>query len=169
MFVGLVNSIFLLMVDFSALNEIIEKLNNEISGNNKLLITLFIFVGINIIGAVVNIIVQFKLKNKEKNINNHNLREAKRIEKQAMLYNMLEDLSYFDGSNKDFKLYHKKVSEINKFLTKERLFLSKELIRLSQEFSDYFLGVLSDYRTKSYEKEMKILDNFCIIFNNGKH
>jgi len=157
------------MNDFSALNEIIEKLSNGISDNYKLMITLSFFVVLNLILAITNIIVQFKLKNKDKDINDHNLRETKRIDQQRLLYNMLESLSYYDGSRNDLQSYHDKVSEINKFLTRERLFLSKELIKLSQNYTDYFLGVLSDYRTKSYEKEMEILDTFCNIFNNGKH
>jgi hypothetical protein len=82
---------------------------------------------------------------------------------------LLESLSYYDGNKENHQLYYEKVSEINKYITRERLFLSKHLINISQQFTDYFLGVLSDYRTKSYEKEMEILESYCLKFNNGKH
>jgi hypothetical protein len=157
------------MNDFSALKELIDNLSNDISSNNSLIIALSGFVGLNLLLAILNIVFQFKLKNKDKEINSHNLREVKRIEQQNSLYSMLECLSYYDGNKENFQLYHEKVSEINKFITRERLFLSKHLIRIAQQYVDYFLGVLSDYRTKSYEKEMVMLESYSTKFNNGQH
>lgn len=157
------------MNNLGVLKDLIENLSNDISSNNKLIIGLTIFVGVNFLIALLNIFFQFRLKNKDKDINSHNLREAIRIEKQNNLYSLLESLSYYDGNKENHQLYYEKVSEINKYITRERLFLSKHLINISQQFTDYFLGVLSDYRTKSYEKEMEILESYCLKFNNGKH
>lgn len=157
------------MNNLGALQNLIESLNNDISSNNKLIIGLSVFVGLNLILAIMNIIFQFRLKDKEKDINSYNLREAKRIEQQHCLYSMLENLSYYDGNTETIQFYHSKVSEINKFLTREKLFLSGHLIKISQQYTDYFLGVLSDYRTKSYEREMEMLELYNLRFNNGKH
>lgn len=157
------------MNNLGALKDLIENLSSDISSNNRLIIGLLIFVGLNLLLALLNIFFQFRLKNKDKDINSHNLREVKRIEQQHSLYSMLESLSYYNGNKESFQLYHDKVAEINKFLTRERLFLSKCLIKISQQYTDYFLGVLSDYRTKSYEKEMEILESFSTRFNNGQH
>ncbi|MHB9142351.1 MAG: hypothetical protein ACYC25_10790 [Paludibacter sp.] len=157
------------MNDFSALTNLIENLSVNISANSKLIISLSIFVGLNFILAIINILIQFKLKDKDKDINSHNLREIKRIDQQNSLYIMLESLSYYDGNKENILIYHEKVSEINKFITRERLFLTKTLIKLSQQYTDYFLGVLTDYRTKSYEHEMEILETFSNKFNNGQH
>lgn len=157
------------MNNLGALKDLIENLSSDISSNNKLIVCLSVFVGLNLLLAILNIIFQFRLKNKDKDINSHNLREIKRIEQQHSLYSMLESLSYYDGSKDNFQHYHEKVSEINKFITRERLFLTKHLIKISQQYTDYFLGVLSDYRTKSYEREMEMLESYSAKFNNGQH
>lgn len=157
------------MNNLGVLKDLIENLSADISSNNKLIICLSVFVGLNILIAILNIIFQFKLKNKDKDINSHSLREVKRIEQQNSLYSMLESLSYYDGSKQNIQDYHEKVSEINKFITKERLFLSKNLIKIAQQYTDYFLGALSDYRTKSYEKEIEMLELYSAKFNNGQH
>jgi hypothetical protein len=154
------------MISIGGLQKLIESLNNDISDYHNLLIALSIFVGLNLILAGINIIVQFKLKNKEKEINGHNLREKNRIEHQEELYSKLENLTYYDGNPLMLQDYSSQVSGINAFLTKKRLYLNKDLIALSQEFTDYFLQVLSDYRRKSYEKEMKLLEEYCTKFNN---
>lgn len=155
------------MNDLGILKDLIDNLSSNISSNNRLIIGLFVFVGMNFLLAIVNICFQFRLKNKDKEINSHNLREVKRIEQQHSLYILLESLSYFDGNKADIQLYHGKVIEINKFITREQLFLSKQLIKITQQYTDYFLGVLVDYRTRSYEKEMEILESYCTKFNNG--
>ena len=157
------------MNNLDVLKNIIENLNSDISSNNRLIIGLSVFVGLNILLAILNIICQFRLKNKDKDINSYNLREVKRIEQQNSLYSMLESLSYYDGNKDDLQLYHDKVSQINRFITRERLFLSTNLIKISQQYTDYFLGVLSDYRTKSYEREIEMLESYCEKFNNGQH
>lgn len=157
------------MNNLGVLKELIETLSSDISSNNKLIIGLSVFVGLNLILAILNIVFQFKLKNKDKDVNSHNLREVKRIEQQHSLYSMLESLSYYDGAKENLQIYHEKVSEINKFITRERLFLSKHLIKISQQYTDYFLGVLSDYRTKSYEREIEMLESYSLKFNNGQH
>lgn len=152
------------MNDFGALEKLVEAANSSINSNYNLTITLAIFVFINLILTIIDIIFQFKLKNKEKGIAKHNLRESKRIEVQELLYNMLEELTYYD--NNDHQSYHQKSNLINKYLTQKRIFLNAEIISITQEFNDYFLSVLADYRNKEYQKEIKILENYCKIFNN---
>lgn len=152
------------MNDLGALQELITNANDKINDHTKLLITLAIFVFINIIATVLDIYFQFKLKEKDKGINKHVLRESKRIDTQEELYNMLEELTYFDNSNS--QVYQIKSSSINKYLTKKKIYLNKEIITVTQEFNDYFLNVLSDYRNKDYQKEIDYLERYSKIFNN---
>lgn len=152
------------MNNLGVLERLIKNLGDDISDNYNLITGLSIFVGINLLIAIANIIVQFKLKNKEKEINNHNLREEKRIEHQEELYKMLEELTYFNGAEKDH--YHEKLVEINKCLTQKRLYLEKPIISVAQKFTDYFLSVLSDYRKKDYKQEIILLEEYSKEFNN---
>lgn len=152
------------MNDFGALQELVVNVNEKINSNTKLLFTLGIFVVINIIATLLDIFFQFRLKEKEKDINNHNIRETKRVDTQEELYNMLEELTYYANSNS--QSYQIKSKEINKYLTKKRIYLNKEIIKITQEFNDYFLNVLSDYRNKDFQKETDFLERYSKIFNN---
>lgn len=152
------------MNSLGALFKIIEQLSTDITSNNNLTIALLVFVFINLLSSVLNILFQFKLKNKEKEINGHNLREIKRIEIQEELYSLLENSTYYDGNKTEDFL--KEISDINFFLTKKRLYLTKKIIKITQEFNDYNTGVLCDYRTKNYNTELEMLEKYNLIFNN---
>ena len=156
------------MNNIGTLQKIIEELNNNISSNQKFLSALILFVIINFIITAINIFFQFKLKNKEKSINRHNLIESKRIEAQENLYILLEKLTYYDGNEDSKVLFQTEISEINKFLTQKKIYIPKEIIKISQEFTDYNTSILCDYRKKSYEKEMAMLEQFNIQFNGNK-
>lgn len=156
------------MNNLGGLLKLIEQLENDLSTNNKLIIALSIFVLLNFILAGINIYFQFKLKNKDKEINHHNLREVKRIENQEKLYILLERLTYFDGTTKAKIAFQKQITDINKFLTQKKIYLNKDIIKISQEFTDYNTQLLVDYRKKSYEKENIILEKYNTRFNDSK-
>jgi len=152
------------MNDFGALQNLIEIANKNINSNYNLSITLLIFVSLNFLLTSIDIFFQFKLKNKDKSINSFNLKEAKRIEIQEELYKMLEELTYYDGNNTS--TFQSKSTEINKFLTQKRLYLDKTIIKITQNFNDYFLSVLSDYRKKNFAVETTFLEEYTKAFNN---
>jgi hypothetical protein len=156
------------MNNLGGLLKLIEQLESDLSTNNKLIIALSIFVLLNFVLAGLNIFFQFKLKNKDKEINHHNLRESKRIENQERLYILLESLTYFDGNPKGKDAFQKTITEINQFLTQKRIYLNKDIIKISQEFTDYNTQILVDYRKKNYEKEILILEKYNIKFNDSK-
>lgn len=156
------------MINIGILQKLIQQLENDLSTNNKLIIALSIFVLLNFILSGINIYFQFRLKNKEKEINNHNLRESKRIENQEILYVLLEKLTYYNGSKKEQKDFQKQITEINQFLTRKRIYLNKKIISIAQEFTDYNTEILVDYRKKNYEKEMIILEKYNKEFNDNK-
>lgn len=156
------------MNNLGVLKKMIEQLEADLSTNNKLIIAIIIFVLLNFILTAINIYFQFKLKNKDKEINHHNLRESKRIEHQETLYVLLESLTYFDGNASEINKFQKTIIEINKFLTQKRLYLNKDIIKISQEFTDYNTQVLVDYRKKNYEKEIIILEKYNAKFNDSK-
>jgi hypothetical protein len=156
------------MNNIGILQKLIEQLETDLSTNNKLIISLIIFVVLNLILAGINIFFQFRLKNKDKEVNNHNLREIKRIEHQEELYVLLESLTYYNGTSKEKVSFQKKMTLINQFLTQKKIYLNKEIIKISQEFTDYNTQLLVDYRKKNYEKELMILEKYNTQFNDTK-
>lgn len=157
------------MADFGAIEKIIQiTLDNSLKGDiesiRNILLTFIIFCVLNIGALIANWVLQLKLKNKDFKLINHNLRENERMKIIQELYILLEDLTYYlNPSEKND--YLQKTQNINKYITKNKLYIDKDFQKISKKFTDYFLNVLKDLRHKSYEKEISILDEFIEKFN----
>ena len=152
------------MNDFGALQNLIEAANKNIDAHYNLTLTLLGFVCVNFLLTCLDIFFQFRLKNKEKSINSFNLREVKRIDAQEELYKLLEELTYYDGT--DMPNYQSKSVTINKFLSQKGLHLNKKIIKIAQGFNDYFLTVLGDYTRKDYLIETEFLEEYAAAYNH---
>jgi len=153
------------MNNVTVIKDLFEIYSKDIQNNTKLLIAMSIFILINLIVTFVNIWAQVKLKNKEKKIYSFNLKEVRRIEISEKLYNQLDNLTFFDGKNNN-EIFLIKIQELEKFVSSNKLYISKNVFKNVQGFSDYFKSVLVDYRKKDYAKEMELTENFCNIFNS---
>jgi hypothetical protein len=67
------------MNNFGILKQLIESYSKDIALNNKLLVALIVFISINLITTIINIISQHRLKNKDKKIISFKIKEEKRI------------------------------------------------------------------------------------------
>ena len=157
------------MNDFGLTEKIIENisdfqhLNENFESVKSFVITFIIFATLNIISIIVNLVMQFKLKNKDKEIIKFNLRESERIKILFRLYELLEQLTYY--CEEDRETYIEKANQINQFITKNKLYIDKSYINIAQEMNDYFLTVIGDYRKKDYKNEMRLLDEYTKQFN----
>jgi t-SNARE complex subunit (syntaxin) len=158
------------MSSIGAITKLIENLGDDIQSNEtliqsneKLIITLILFVGVNALLTGVTIFFNFRLKNKEKGIKSHSVREQGRMKHQATLYEMLEDLSNIDKTTKNN--YLKKTTLINQFLTSKKIYLTKDTIKIATEINDYFLSLISDYRKRDFNTELKLMDKYSDAFN----
>ncbi|QIH38727.1 hypothetical protein G7A72_07930 [Flavobacterium sp. Sr18] len=82
------------MNDIGVLQELIGKFSNNVDNNNKLSIALLIFMIINILMSLVNILSDHKLKNKEKKIFSFTLKEKRRIEIFEKIYQLQDKLTF---------------------------------------------------------------------------
>jgi hypothetical protein len=151
------------MNDYSALKDLLEIFSNEITTNSKLAIALICFIGINLVVTLLNIFSQNRLKNKEKQIYSFNLKEKRRIEILEELYTKMEDLSNFDGKERSDE-FLQQIKEMEAFTNKNRLYLPKQIQKITNEYSDYLKNVLTDFRKKNYEFEMNIFNKYCKLF-----
>ncbi|MDM1368858.1 hypothetical protein [Myroides marinus] len=157
------------MADFGAIEKMAQlvidnNLKDDLNSVRSIFITFIVFCIINIATIGINWFIQFKLKDKEFDIINHNLREKERMAIIKELYSFLEDLTYYLDEN-DKPQYLEKTNQINKYITKNKLFIDENYIAITKEFTDYFLNVLNDFRLKNYTTELSILDKFIKEFN----
>ncbi len=153
------------MNDYSALKDILEIFSNEVSTNSRLAIALICFIGINLIVTILNILSQNRLKNKEKKIYSFNIKEKKRIEISEELFLQLDNLTFYNGKD-DNDVFLNKIQILERYVTSNRLYISKSIFSNVEEQCDYFKSVLGDYRKKNYAKELEFTKNFCNIFNS---
>lgn len=150
------------MSDYSLTKEMINEIVG-ISNNDTLLLTLLIMVSINIGVEVFKFISRWVLSNKSKKNKRLVLIEKKRIKILEQLFQSLDHLTLFDGSQEYELLFE--IKDINKFMTRNKIYIPKVFQKYSNEILDYFKNILTDYRLKDIEKETKLFNKYCNAFN----
>lgn len=153
------------MNDFGMLKDVLDSISKS---NNELIVlgsTLIGFLLVNILVASLDIYFQFRLKEKEKDILRFDLIEQNRIKHKEELYNLVQDLTYYNNSA-DITIYVQKSSSLRKYLQRYKLYYDKNLIDLVENFNDdYFISVLSNLSNKDFNKEREYLNKFIDEFN----
>jgi len=144
------------MNDYTALSELTKNIEH--------MNTLIIFISINILISIFQIFSSFILKSKDKSIHSYKEKETIRIQKLEECYNKLEGLTYFDGRVKNH-LFLKGISDVDHYVTKNKLYFDKKYIQIINDMNDYFRTVLTDYRKKSYELEGELFTKYSNRFN----
>lgn len=151
------------MNDIGVLTELIDKFSNNIDNNNKLSIALIVFMSINILMSLINILSDHKLKNKEKKIFSFSLKEKRRIEIFEKIYQLQDKLTFYDGRT-DNNLFLIDIQDIQAYVSQNKLYLNKKEQQLINEINDYFKTVLTNYRTKDYRKESELFTKMEGVF-----
>lgn len=151
------------MNNYTVYKDLLENFGKEINTNSNLTFALICFISLNLIVTIMNIFSQNRLKNKEKKIFSFNLKEKRRIEILEELYNKMENLSNFDGKERsdEFLL---QIKEMEAFTNKNRLYLPKQIQKITNEYSDYLKSVLTDFRKKNYEFEINVFNKYSKLF-----
>ena len=149
------------MNNFGILKDLIESYSKDIALNNKLLVALLVFISINLITTIINIISQHRLKNKDKKIISFKIKEGKRISIFETIYQKLDEMTFFSGKDDSEKL----LQETEKHISSNKIYIGKKELKLMYVATDYFKTVASDYRKKDYAEEIKFFDKLSATFN----
>lgn len=152
------------MNNLGILKEILGKYGDDIALNNKLIIALLVFILINLLTTLINIISQHNLKSKDKKIISFQIKETKRIHIFEKGYHKLDNLSFFDGKNESVALLEK-IQESERFISKNKMYIGKKELKAMYEITDYYKTVASDFRRKDYSKEIQLFETFSKLFN----
>jgi Icc-related predicted phosphoesterase len=152
------------MNNFGILKQLIESYSKDIALNNKLLVALIVFISINLITTIINIISQHRLKNKDKKIISFKIKEEKRILIFEAIYQKLDKMTFFSGKDDSENLL-KSIQETEKNISSNKIYIGKKELKLMYNVTDYFKTVASDYRKKDYASEIKLFDKLSDTFN----
>ncbi|WP_321343440.1 hypothetical protein [uncultured Draconibacterium sp.] len=150
------------MNDYSLNNDVLQELFG-LASNQTLLLTLLIMVSINIGVEIFRFVSKWALSNKSKKDKRLILIEEKRIKILEQLFQSLDSLTLYDNSQDQELLA--KLKDINKFMTRNKIYIPKEFQKHTNNILDYFKNILTDYRNRDYEKETKLFNKYCNAFN----
>lgn len=116
-----------------------------------------------IIGALLGWLSQFLLKKQEKNVNSHNLKEAKRIQHIEALSSQINELSLCDPNNSLHILAL--LENLRNYIFTNNLYINKKYEDLVETICDYHNEVAADFRNKNLTKEFDFSRQFKKLFN----
>lgn len=148
------------MQNLEIYNALLDKLHEK----EKFYLSIIIVLIINIIASIANFGLQFYLKNKEKSFYRIKSQEDKRVVIYETLFRYLDDLTYYDGKT-DNEIFLKRIQDINSYVSRNNLYIEKDIKKITTEISDYHKSVLGDSRKKNYATEINYAQKFINSFN----
>ena len=127
---------------------------------------LWILIGVivvHILAMLFRYFLDYKLKERDKNIHKKNLLVNRTIQIQELLFNYLDELTLFEFDQSVLML--QKISEIERFVVKNKLYIDKEVLQVTEKCLDYFKSLLSTFSNKDVKKEMLFLEEYVKKFN----
>ena len=152
------------MNNIGILKDLLENYSEDIERNNQLIIALLIFILINLMTTIVNIISQHKLKAKDKKIISFKIIEKKIISIFEIIYQKLEKITFYDGRD-DSENFLLSIQDVETYISYNKLYIKKKNQDSMYNITDYFKTILSDYRKKDYAKEIKLFEKLSSNFS----
>ena len=121
-------------------------------------LALIILISINIGIEIFRFIAMLVLSNREQGNKRKIMIEENRLRVLEQLFKSLDELTLFDREQEVESL--SKIKEISQFITKNKLYIPKPFQKISNEILDYFRNVLTDFRNRSFEKEIKLFEKY---------
>ena len=152
------------MNNFGILKDLMEGYSKDLALNNKLLVALLIFISLNLITTIINIISQHSLKKKDKKIISFKIKEEKRIFIFEKIYQLLDEMTFYSGRD-DSEEFLSSIQETEKYISSNKIYIGKKEQKLIYNITDYFKTVVTDFRKKDYSKETELFDKLSSNFN----
>ncbi|RIV25123.1 hypothetical protein DYU11_07340 [Fibrisoma montanum] len=141
------------MLDSGILKDLVEKFEKS----HSLLITILVFVGVNILVSLINVWVQYKLKRLETRVHSDNIKESKRIEIMHELYRKMDLLRNI--FNDDVTL-QRELQITSKYINENSIYLKDNEEQIARNCCDYFSTILVSNTNKDIAREKIFMKDF---------
>jgi hypothetical protein len=146
-------------------NDMVKIFASQADKQNNLLIAACVTTIFNIISVVANLLIQFRLKDKEKDINKAKLREDKRIIIYESIFDKMTFMS-LSTQGEEEKILIDLIKNLDEFINIKRLYIHSKDFKLLQKFNDYFRTLLTNPKLKDFAEEKKLIEEFVKNFNS---
>lgn len=148
----------MVLLEVIGTEKVTEKLVAPTGENNGLMITLIIFLSINIIALIAKYFLDKSLKKHDIKISKKIAITEISIKTEADLFLKLENLKNFQKGESHKML--DSIIEIEEYLLASQLFICKKIITLTNDYLDYFKKVVSNYNEKDVKREKEFSRKF---------
>lgn len=148
----------------TTLNKIFHELH--LVQNKPYLWLIVINIVISIISLFWNLLLQVKLKEKDKEINSHNLRESCRIRVLEDAFRKMNKLAQYSKTHNSLLL--NEYTDFTTFIQENKIYINKKTEKLLIQYRDYISSVIGNVKNIDYKKENDYFDKFVNYFNEYK-
>lgn len=146
------------LLDAIGTEKITDKLVSNENGSNGLMITLIIFLFVNVVAVIAKYFLDRALKRHEIKITKKVSITELAIKIEAELFIKLESLKRFQRSEAHQML--DEIIEIESFIDSSRLFICKKIIETTNESLDYYKRVVANFNEKDIKKEKEFTKKY---------
>ena len=150
----------MLITDVIGKEKVVELIANPTvpGSNNGLMLTLIVFLSINIIALISKYFLDRALKRQDILVRKKITITELSIKIESDLFLKLENLKNFQKGESHQML--DAIIDIEDYLQTSRLFICKKIIALTTDYLDYFKKVVSNYSEKDIKKEKEFTLKF---------
>lgn len=148
----------MILLDVIGTEKVTEKIVSPENGTNGLMITLIVFLSINIIALIAKYFLDKSLKKHEIKITKKISITELAIKIESELFLKLEKLKGFQKNESHEML--DAIIEIESFIASSRLFICKKIIVITNDYLDYYKKVVSNFNEKDIKKEKEFTMKF---------
>ena len=148
----------MILLEVIGTTNVTAKIVTPADGNNGLMITLIVFLSINIVALIAKYFFDKALKKHDIKISKKIAITEISIKTEAELFIKLENLKNFQKGESHKML--DSIIEIEEYLTASQLFICKKISSLTNDYLDYFKKVATNYKEKDIKKEKEFSKKF---------
>lgn len=152
----------MILLDVIGTEKVTENLIAPTDGSKGLMITLIVFLSINVIASVAKYFFDRALKKHDIKISKKLAIAQLSIKTESDLFLKLENLKNFQKGQSHEML--DSIIEIESFIATSRLFICKKIIVLTNEQLDYYKRIISNYNEKDIRKEKEFTSKFSKLY-----
>lgn len=152
----------MILLDVIGTEKVTEKLIAPTDGSKGLMITLIVFLSINVIASVAKYFFDRALKKHDIKISKKLAITQLSIKTESDLFLKLENLKNFQKGQSHEML--DSIIEIESFISTSRLFICNKIIVLTNEQLDYYKKIISNYNEKDIRKEKEFTSKFSKLY-----
>lgn len=145
--------------------EYLEAYNTLVGAQSRFWTWLLLGFALQVVSSLSSLIIQWRLKNLDKNITKFNLREERRIKVYEEVYRQMVSLTWFIPGDPITQL-NSDISSLDSYIQVQKLYIANNVKSVLDDYLDHFRAVVSAPYRKNIAEENRMLEEYYKLFNS---